>query len=143
MNPLQIKVVDANQHRLDEYADVFQGYKALELIDENGKMRGELVWRLATGDTVEITEMGIFDPADRRQGWGSQLLEAGIASMQEFFVETGRGFRRVYLFCDSVNDAGRAFYEARAFRVQAVLKDFYHYCDAVLYERNIQDENVA
>ena len=68
---MHINVVDAREHRLDEYEDVFRGYKALQLIDDEGRLRGELIWRLGTGDTVEITEIGIFDPADRRQGWTS------------------------------------------------------------------------
>ena len=98
---------------------------------------------MATGDAVEITEMGIFDPADRRQGWASMLLEAGINSMREFFAETGRSLRRVYLFCDSINESGRAFYEARGFRLATTLKDFYHYCDSALYVRNMEHDNVA
>jgi len=140
---MRTTIVSADRHRLEEYADVFRGYKAVQLLDDTGTMRGELVWRLATGDAVEITEMGIFDQADRRQGWASMLLEAGIESMREFFTETGRRLRRIYLFCDSINEAGRAFYEARGFALATILKDFYHYCDAALYVRNMEGTNAA
>lgn len=135
---MQFETVDAREHKPDEYADVFEGYKAVRMIDDAGRVRGELVWRLASGQTVEITEFGIYDEADRRRGWGSQLLEAGIASMRQFFSNKSYKLRRIYLFCDSINEAGRAFYESRGFSVQALLKDFYHYCDAVLYVCNAE-----
>jgi ribosomal protein S18 acetylase RimI-like enzyme len=136
---LKIRVVDASRHRLEEYADVFRGHRALQLIDDKGRLRGELVWRLATGHTVEITEFGIYAPRDRRRSWGTRLLESGLEDMQQFFGEIGHRLRRVYAFCDSTNAAGRAFYEARGFRVGAILKEFYSYCDAVLYVRNVGD----
>ena len=103
------------------------------MVDDSGRLRGELVWRLATGQTVEITEMGVFDESDRRQGWGSRLLEAGLADMRAFFSDKPYPLRRVYLFCDSINEAGRAFYERHGFLVAAVLEAFYDYCDGVLY----------
>jgi hypothetical protein len=57
---MRFVVVPAQLHRPDEYSDTFEGYRAVQLIDDSEEMRGELVWRLATGQTVEITEMGIF-----------------------------------------------------------------------------------
>ena len=30
------------------------------------------------------------------------------------------------------------FYEARGFRLQTILKGFYHYCDAALYVRDME-----
>jgi ribosomal protein S18 acetylase RimI-like enzyme len=103
------------------------------MIDDSGRLRAELVWRLATGRTVEITEMGVFDESDRRKGWGSKLLEAGLADMRAFFSGKPYPLRRVYLFCDSINQAGRAFYERHGFVVAGVLEGFYDYCDAVLF----------
>jgi ribosomal protein S18 acetylase RimI-like enzyme len=138
---LQIHVRDARTHRPEEYANFFRGYRALVLTDDSSRTRGELVWRLATGHTVEITEFGIYAPEDRRQGWGSMLLEAGMEDMHRFFREIGRSLRRVYLFSDSTNDPGRAFYNARGFQQEAVLKDFYHYCDAILYVRSLEEGN--
>jgi hypothetical protein len=82
---MRSEVVDARQHRPEYYADVFAGYKAVRLVDADGRTRGELAWRLATGQTVEITEFGIYDEADRRKDWGTRLLEAGIASIRGFF----------------------------------------------------------
>jgi ribosomal protein S18 acetylase RimI-like enzyme len=130
---VKVEVVDARDHRLEEYENYFRGYKALQLMDGAGRMRGELVWRLATGHTVEITEFGIYDPKDRRQGWGTLLLGAGLKAMMEFFEEIGATLRRVYAFCDSTNEAGRAFYRARGFRQEAELEGFYSYCNAILY----------
>ena len=63
--------------------------------------------------------------------------------MREFFGRTNRRLRRIYLFCDSTNAVGRAFYEARGFRVEAVLKDFYHDCDAIFFVRNMADGTAA
>ncbi|MEM6334462.1 MAG: GNAT family N-acetyltransferase [Planctomycetota bacterium] len=135
---MRFDVVDARLHRPDDYADVFQGYRAVRLIDEHDRVRGELVWRLGTGQCVEITEFGIYDEADRRQGWGTQLLNAGIESIRAFFAGKPYELRRVYLFCDSINTPGRAFYEANGFRLAAILSGFYHYCDAAMYVRNMQ-----
>jgi len=103
------------------------------MIDESGRLRGELVWRLATGETVEITELGVFDESDRRQGWGTRLLEAGLADMAAFFCDKPYPLRRAYLFCESINEAGRAFYEHHGFVETAVVEGLYDSCDAVLY----------
>jgi hypothetical protein len=65
---LRLEAVPARAHRPDEYRDVFEGYRAVRMIDDCGRLRGELVWRLATGQTVEITELGVFDESDRRHG---------------------------------------------------------------------------
>jgi ribosomal protein S18 acetylase RimI-like enzyme len=122
---------------------VFAGYKAVRLVDADGRTRGELVWRLATGQTVEITEFGIYDEADRRKGWGTRLLEAGIASIRGFFAGKPYRLRRIYLFCDSINEPGRRFYEVRGFVLAAVIPKFYHYCDAALYVRDMEREDVG
>jgi len=42
------------------------------------------------------------------------------------------------VFCDSINESGRAFYDARGLRLQTILKGFYHYCDAALYVRDME-----
>jgi ribosomal protein S18 acetylase RimI-like enzyme len=128
-----IRELAAREHLPEQYANWYEGYRALQVVDNEGTLRGELVWRLATGQTVEITEFGIIRPEDRRQGLGTRLLEAGLVSMRRFSAARDIRFRRVYAFCDSINESGRAFYEARGFRLQSILKGFYHYCDAALY----------
>jgi ribosomal protein S18 acetylase RimI-like enzyme len=130
---MRFSVVPAQAHRLDEYRDTFEGYRAVQLRDDADTMVGELVWRLATGNTVEITEMGIFDESNRKRGLGSKLLAAGLESIQEFFSRKPYPLRRIYLFCDSINEPARTFYEKHGFRVESILGGFYHYCDAVLY----------
>ena len=130
---MRFDTVPVRVHRIDEYRDVLEGYRAVRLIDDSGRLRGELVWRLATGQTVEITEMAVFDESDRRRGWGSRLLEAGLADMRAFFSGKPYPLRRVYLFCESVNEAGRAFYERHGFLVAAVVEALYDCCDGVLY----------
>lgn len=130
---MRLDTVPALVHRPDEYRDFFQGYRAIRVIDELGRLRGELVWRLATGQTVEITEIGVFEESDRRQGWGTRLLEAGLADMRAFFCDKPYPLRRVYLFCESINEAGRAFYEHHGFLETAVVEGLYDSCDAILY----------
>jgi ribosomal protein S18 acetylase RimI-like enzyme len=131
-------VVAASTHRREEYAVDFEGHRAVQLIDEAGRMRGEMIWRLATGRTVEVTEFGIFDPADRRRGYGTRLLKAGLDDIRQFFSEKDLRLRRVYLFCDAINEPGRSFWESRGFRLASVLPGFYHYCDVALYIRNVE-----
>lgn len=135
---MRFEVVDARQHRPDYYADMFAGYKAVRLVDDDGRTRGELVWRLASGHSVEITEFGIYDEANRRQRWGTRLLDAGIASIRAFFADKPYQLRRVYVFCDSINEPGRRFYEAQGFELATVSRGFYHYCDAAIYVRNME-----
>ncbi|HEV2296781.1 MAG TPA: GNAT family N-acetyltransferase [Tepidisphaeraceae bacterium] len=140
---MRFDIVSAQEHRPDYYADVLAGHRAVRLVDDSGRTRGELVWRLASGQSVEITEFGIYDEADRRRGWGSRLLEAGIASMREFFADKPYRLRRVYLFCDAINEPGRRFYEARGFELVTIVPEFYHYCDAAMYVRRMDSEGVA
>jgi RimJ/RimL family protein N-acetyltransferase len=135
---MQTVVVAAGKHRPEDYAVVLEGHRAIQLIDDAGRMRGEMVWRLATGHTVEVTEFGIFDPADRRQGHGTRLLRAGLEDIHDFFAKNELRLRRIYLFCDAINEPGRAFWEAEGFRIACILPDFYHYCDAVMFVRNAE-----
>lgn len=139
---MKIQIVEAQNHRLEEYAEVFEGYKALQLLDDIGKIRGELVWRLAHGRSVEITEFSIFNASDRRQGLGSKLMSEGFKSMQEFFRDKNYKLKRIYLYCESRNVPARALYEKHGFKAECTLKDYYFYCDAVLYVRSIENENI-
>jgi GNAT superfamily N-acetyltransferase len=132
-----VRDLAAREHLPEQYADWLEGYRALQVVDAGGRLRGELVWRLATGHTVEITEFGVLLPEDRRQGLSTRLLEAGLTSMRRFCAARDIRLRRVYAFCESVNRPGRAFYEARGFRLQAMLEGLYHDCDAALYVMDV------
>ena len=140
---MEFEIIDAKQHRPTFYADILAGFRAVRLVDSDGRTRGECIWRLATGQCVEITEFGIYDEADRRKGWGTKLLEAGIASIRSFFADKPCRLRRIYLFCDAINKPGRRFYEARGFELAAVIPNLYHYCDATLYVRNMEGEDLG
>lgn len=141
---MMIEVVHAEAHKPEEYRNVLEGRRALKLLDDQGKERGELVWRLAHGHSVEIAEFGIYAPSDRRKGFGSLLLKHGISDMRSFFGSRGLAFRRIYLFCEAWNEPARGFYEANGFVKQAVLKGFYadrrgmH--DSVMYVRDMECE---
>ena len=139
---MHTRPVDARQHRPDGYRDdnrdFIEGYRAIQLIDDQGSMRGELVWRLAAGHTAEITELNIFESEDRRRGHGTTLLEAAIVDMREYFARIGHEFRRIYLFTGSRNTPARSFYEPRGFRSTAELEDFFYWDDAIMYVYSIQ-----
>jgi RimJ/RimL family protein N-acetyltransferase len=66
------------------------------------------------------------------------LLEAGLESIRSFFADKSYRLRRIYVFCDSVNGAARAFYEANGFELACILTGFYHYCDAALYVLDVK-----
>lgn len=136
---MRFVIVEARTHRPDEYADVLNGYKAVQLVDGAGRIQGELVWRLATGNTVEITELGVFDESLRRKGWGTKLLDAGLESIRSFFADKTYRLRRLYVFCDAINGPARAFYEAHGFELACVLPGLYHYCDAALYVLDVEE----
>jgi ribosomal protein S18 acetylase RimI-like enzyme len=109
----------------NDYRRYIDGWRAMRLIDPEGNVRGELVWRYASGNNVEITEFGIFDQRDRRRGLGSRLLEAGLQDMTDFAQQIRRPIRLVYLFCETRNEPARAFYEAKGFQLCVELPDFY------------------
>ena len=93
------------------------------------------MWRLATGHTIEITEIGLFQGEDRGRGLGTQLLTAAIEDMRSYLRKMGSEMTRIYLFCEAKNEEARGFYEARGFHCEAVLPHFYDDDDAVLYVR--------
>ena len=122
---LEVDVVHATEHMPDHYRRYIDGWRAVRLIDAEGEIRGELVWRYATGNSVEITEFGIFNEDERRHGLGTRLLEAALRDMQGFAQQIQRPIRLVYLFTETRLGAARAFYEARGFHLCAELPDFY------------------
>ncbi len=130
---MRVRIIHATEHKPEHYILNIEGYRALQLLDESGVMRGELVWRVGTEQNVEITEFGIFNPQDRRQGWGTKLLESALMDIQEFFAQKGVKLRREYLFCEAKNSVARAFYEARGFTLESIIKDFYIEGDAAFY----------
>lgn len=136
-----IQIVHAREHEPDHYRVYLEGQRACQLVDHQDRVCGECVWRVATGHTVEITEMGIYDARERRQGWGSTLLQAALEDMHAYLQEVGDRLRCVYLFCEAQNHGARAFYEARGFRHEAVLPAFYRDGDAMLYVLHISGDN--
>ncbi len=125
----------------EEYKDKIDGQRAVLLVDENGKDRGELVWRIASDHTVEICEFGILNKDDRRQGWGTRLLNEGLEDMREYFrhhLHHKHPLHHVWLLTEGRNGDARAFYGARGFREEAVLKDFYEEGEAILCVMNVQ-----
>jgi len=139
---MKTDIVHAQDHMSDRYRDYLDGYRAIRLIDDEGVIRGELVWRLASRwrATVEIKEFGLFNPEDKRKGWGTKLLETAIKDMSDYIEQLNLGYRfwRIYLFCEARNKEGQAFYQARGFQSEAVLKDFYgpgDGDDAIIYSK--------
>lgn len=130
---VHIEVVHAQNHMPNDYRDYLEGYRAARLLSEDGAILGELVWRVASGHNIEITEMGIFEGDNRRKGWGTRLLEAAFEDMRQYFSHVEHALWKVFLFCEERNREGRAFYEARGFRLEAVLMDFYSDGNAVMY----------
>ena len=142
---MRVDIVLARDHRPEHYHDFLNGYRAIRLVDDEGAICGELVWRLASRwrATVEIKEFGISRPEDRRKGWGSRLLEAAIEDMSDYIGQLNLGYRfwRIYLFCEARNKEAHAFYEARGFQREAVPKDFYGEedgDDAIIYSRTME-----
>ena len=132
---MYIDIVPAQNHMSDHYSDYLHGYRAVRLLEEDGTILGELVWRLASGHNIEITEFGIFEEANKRKGWGTQLLEAAFEDMRQYFLKINHPLWKVYLFCEEDNEEGRGFYESRGFRLEVVLNDFYPDGNAVMYSQ--------
>jgi len=143
---MKIGVVHARDHMPNEYRDYLDGQRAIRIMDENGEIRGELVWRLASRwrCTFEIKEFGIFQDSDRRKGWGTTLLQEAIGDMEQYIKCVDKRYRawRIYLFCEEKNAIARSFYEARGFQMDATLKEFYGPDDdAMLYSLCLADRS--
>ncbi|MFC1525901.1 GNAT family N-acetyltransferase [Candidatus Latescibacterota bacterium] len=125
---MRIDTVHMRDHLPDGNQDYINGYRALRLVDDEGELRGELVWRLAGRWNMrfEVKEMGIYRPADRRKGWGTKLMQAGIEDMIAFTDSLDRGHSPwlAYLFCEEENTGARAFYRSCGFTEGALLPDF-------------------
>ena len=132
---MYIDIVPAQNHIPDHYSDYLQGYRAVRLLEENGTILGECVWRVVSGYNIEITEFGIFEEENKRKGWGTQLLEAAFEDMRQYFEKINHPLWKVYLFCEERNQEARRFYEAKEFRLETLLKDFYPDGDAIMYSK--------
>ena len=132
---MYIDIVHAQNHMPDHYNDYLQGYRAVRLLEKDETILGELVWRVASGHNIEITEFGIFEEDNRRQGWGTRLLEAAFEDMREYFMKISHPLGKVYLFCEETNQEARRFYEAKGFRLEVILKDFWADGNAVMYSQ--------
>lgn len=138
---LKVETIPFKDHN-GELKDKIEGQRVVLLVDENGDPRGELVWRIASGYTVEICEFGIHREEDRRHGWGTKLLDEGLNDMREYFrnrLTRPHRFHRVWLLAEARNLIARVFYKARGFQEEAVLKDFYTDGDAVLCVMEVQN----
>ena len=134
---MRIEIIHARDHMPDHYRVYLDGYRAVRLLDGSGEVHGELVWRLATGHTIEITEIGLFREEDRGKGWGTKLLAAAMDDMRSYLSRIGSPMTRIYLFCEAQNKEAKSFYEARGFSAEAVLLSFYGDDDAVVYSRRL------
>lgn len=136
---LTVKKIQFRDHN-GELRDKIEGQRVLLLMDDQGIQRAELVWRIASGYTVEICEFFIHREEDQRQGWGTRLLNEAIADMKETFKNNTNypgPLRLVWVLAERTNRVGRPFYEKSGFEEQTILKKFYDDGDAVLYVRRI------
>ena len=121
---VRIEIVPASEHLPGEYAEYFEGHRAVRIFDGNS-MLGECVWRYGTGANVEITEFGVFDEGERRLGYGSRLMQAALDDAQAFFESRSKLLLRVFLFCEMRNTAARALYERFGFTLAGEIEHFY------------------
>jgi ribosomal protein S18 acetylase RimI-like enzyme len=113
-------------------------------MNDDHEIEAELVWRLGSGNNIEITEFGVFSESNRRKGIGTLLLRAAISDMLDFSEAEGIALLNVYLFCETRNTAARSFYESHGFKLQAKVDELYEEeGGAVLYSMNIGAANQA
>ena len=127
-----------------ELRDKIEGQRVLLLMDQDGGLRGELVWRVASGHTIEICEFFIHREEDQRHGWGTMMLKEMLTDARKFFG-TCTGYdeppRRVWAMTPQDNSIGRSFYEKSGFEQQILLEGFYVDGDAVMYIMEIDEQS--
>ena len=111
----------------DGLLDKREGQRVLCLVDDEGVERGILMWRVASGYTAEICKFYLYREEDRRQGWGTLLLNEAFEDMRHTMRHNRNNqdpLRLVWLLAERSNKVGRAFYESRGFEEQIDLPAF-------------------
>ncbi len=131
---LTLEDVHLSDHEPGEYGPYLAGFRAVRMVDATSRIRGHLVWRVGIDYHVEITDIGVDQPLDRRRGVGTRLMHEGLASVRRYYRDVlKRPLQRVYLFCDAPNTAAREFYESHGFVCQATVPGLVTYCEAAIY----------
>ena len=137
---LRVRVVHSRDHHgRKEFRPYVDGQHAVLLEGDDGSLQGELVWRLANigHGIAEISGFGIADPAMRRKGWGTRLLEKALQDIREFMARHGIVPRLVYLFSNEESEAASAFYQARGFRKLSGVPGLYATGTACILARDL------
>lgn len=136
---LHTQAVHLDQHHPNPAPEYFKacldGMRAIRLLDEQDRLRGNLVWRYASGGTAEICDIAVLDEADFDQGFGTQMMQAALDDMRAFFAAIGQPLQRVWLLTEADNLRAHAFYLRRGFVRLAELPGFYNGRDALLFMR--------
>lgn len=114
---IQCSSLEAAQWSRASYEAVAHGKFYGWVAERDGEVMGFLVARLA-GDELEILNVAV-DPAARRQGVGSRLLEVALEASRE------RGARWAFLEVRASNSAAIGFYERHRFVLSGRRPEYY------------------
>lgn len=104
--------------------ELVQPFQKMDYINDE---RGYIVWRVGTGENVELLHIRVHD---KRKGYGSQLINEMMDKLKQ-----NPPYATVFGFTRTSNNEAHEFYKANGFtltKVDGVYKDG----TAVLFSKN-------
>jgi ribosomal protein S18 acetylase RimI-like enzyme len=130
--------IESHIERAQQFAkDLVLRYKTL-LATEDNVICGTVTWEPRGGlddGVAELISLGV-NANFRRQGIGTQLVQAMIKEVTRFYSTRGYPLRVILVFMEHDNEIARKFYTANKFKEVASIEALYPDDDASIWTRH-------
>lgn len=131
--------IENHTERAQQFAsDLVLRYKTL-LATEDNVICGTATWEPRGGlddGVVELIGLGV-NANFRRQGIGTQLVQAMIDEATRFYSTRGYPLRVILVFMEHDNEIARKFYTTNKFKEVASIESLYPDDDASIWTRHL------
>ncbi len=114
--------------------------QTIRLLKEN-QQRGQAVWHhagsAAIPGVVQVINITVIDPGDRRQGAGKALLDAAIESARKHLQAIGQPLRHVWVSLPHTQTIARAFLTKTGFHHVSGMKNLHSDQEMLIYVRSL------